>query len=131
MRAEDVASLRRRFQALRADPTRRDVAADLAATFEGDLAEAHRDLVDENCGEGGRGGAIARLIGAAVASQLLRDPTHATFGPYALELVARLGGHISELHEPPRDARDENVLDPDDPFIAWRLGELAEDRTGA
>lgn len=119
--------LRATWRALCADPTRDDLAAELAAAFERQLDAAIAALDRRPLGAAD---AVGEALRAALCLQLSRQRSPFRPGPYAVELRRRLAGDDApDERGDPADSEDgeEPELDPADPFLPWRLGDRASE----
>lgn len=125
--ADELSALRDLWRELCAEPGRDEPALALVERFRRDVAEACEALTAAT-EMSARAAAIGRILRGVLAIQWSRERKPYRPGPYAVELRRRLAGD-------PREDEDEALedeeappasIDPGDPYLPWRLEELAQ-----
>ncbi|MBZ5715779.1 hypothetical protein [Nannocystis pusilla] len=125
--ASELAALHERWRSLCDQPGRDDVALAIAEPFQRDVAEACEVLAAAT-EMPTRAAAIGRILRGVLVLQWMRERKPVRPGPYAIELRQRLAGDA--LPDEDEAVDEEEVapgsIDPSDPYLPWRLEELAE-----
>jgi len=123
--ADELSRMRDLWRELCAQPGRDELARAIAEPFRRDVVDAGEALTAA-AEMSARAAAIGRMLRGVLVIQWSRDRKPYRPGPYAVELRRRLTGdsHEDEGDEPEEEAPAS--IDPGDPYLPWRLEELAQ-----